>query len=145
MFGPFITGRNFLSCSEKIKCLQESESIFACCRLNWVSRIAFERSNPPGQRGESTPSSSVLWKKSWTWFWPKLQLTFHCSLRHPSQDHGGLSGRRSNLGKHEDIKLNQEESAMQLPQCPLGNIVKNGKCFLRMISTVLGAHWLQGF
>lgn len=30
----------------------------------------------------------------------------------------------ANVGKHEDIKWNQEESGVRLPQCPMGNIVK---------------------
>lgn len=98
------------------------------------------RSDPPEQHGEVMASSSLLWNTVGPDFGLNSARLFIVLSLHISHNHGGLSGRHSNLGKHEDIKLYQEESAMQLPQCLLGNMVKNGKRFQRMISTVPAVH-----
>lgn len=63
-------------------------------------------------------------EQSWTDFGPNATWLFIVPIS-PTATAVYLAD--SNLGMHEDIKLNQEESSMQLPQCPLGNIVKKNE------------------
>ena len=81
--------------------------------------------NPPEQRRQVILSSSVLRTSAG----PELNLTFHFPSSVSLLMMMVYVADTANLEKHEDIKLNQEESAVQLPQRPLGNVVKKWKMF----------------